>query len=179
MTETLWSEPARLVAGDTWAWKKALSDYPASTWVLSYALRCAAGYVNITASADGDNHSVSVAAATTAVYAAGRYYWQSYVTSGSTRYTVAEGVLEVEGNYAATSAAADKRTHARKMLEAIEAVLEGVATSDVLEYSIGGRSLKRMSRQDLIKLHAYYKGQVGAEEGTGNLGRSLGVTFSV
>lgn len=179
MAEVLWSEPTRLVSGDTWEWNRALTDYPASAgWVLTYAFRSASAYFNVTASADGDNHAVSVATTTTDDIAKGRYYWQSYATKGSERYTVGSGVLEVAANFAGTAAASDQRTHARKMLEAIEAVLEDRASNDVMEYSIGGRSLKRIPRAELMRLHAYYRNQVAVEEGTGGNGRSLGVTFA-
>ena len=61
------SEPESLVAGDTVTWQKTLSDYPASDgWVLSYRLINAAGNIDITSSASGDDHLVSVAATATA-----------------------------------------------------------------------------------------------------------------
>lgn len=54
-------------------------------------------------------------------------------------------------------------THATRMLTAIELLLEGKATADVAEYQINGRSLKRYSIPDLLKLRALYKKEVAAE----------------
>ena len=48
--------------------------------------------------------------------------------------------LPVELNYGQ-----DVRTHAEKVFEALEALIEGRPTKDVTSYSIAGRSLTRMS----------------------------------
>ena len=67
MTAT--TEPARVTAGDTIAWTKTLSDYPASAgWVLAYTLINAGAKITITAAASGDDHAVTVLAATSAGY---------------------------------------------------------------------------------------------------------------
>ena len=69
------TEPTELRAGDTWKWTRSLSDYPASIWTLTYVLVQAAVQKSITASASGDDFSVSVAKATTAAYAEGLWSW--------------------------------------------------------------------------------------------------------
>ncbi len=63
--------------------KKNISDYPASEWTLTYYLRKdGATATSFSATADGDTHLVTVAAATTAGYAAGVYDFISiYPTS--------------------------------------------------------------------------------------------------
>lgn len=156
-------EPAELVAGDTWSWTRSLSDYPAGTWTLTYYLRGQAGEISFSASASGTDHLVSVAKATTAGYKAGFYQWEAAVTDGTTRTTVARGTLTVKPDPANTGAGLDARSHARKVLEAIEAVIEGRATKDQQEYSIGGRMLKRTALADLQKLRANYRAEVFAE----------------
>ena len=84
------TEPTLLTAGDTWAWEITLADYPASAgWALSYALVSPTARIAITSAAAGDAHRVTVAATTTAGYAAGTYTWQSYVTRTTERHTVA------------------------------------------------------------------------------------------
>ena len=72
------TEPAAVNAGDTVRWRRALADYPASAgWALTYTLLNAAGKITITASAQGDDHLVSVPAATSAGWAAGDYAWRA------------------------------------------------------------------------------------------------------
>jgi len=55
-------------------------------------------------------------------------------------------------------------SHNKKMLDAIEAVLEGRVTSDVEAYQIAGRSITKISITELKDLHAYYLGKVNQEE---------------
>ncbi len=67
-------EPEKLTSGVTWKWKKTILDYPASEWTLTYYLRKnGSTATSIAASSDGDTHLVTVAASTTAGYAAGVY----------------------------------------------------------------------------------------------------------
>lgn len=159
------TEPAELNIGDTWKWTKTLADYPASVWTLSYNFKSAAGGFSITASASGDDHSVNVAYATTAGYAAGFYSWVATVTNGSERYIADSGTCTLNPDFRAgtVTAAYDARTHARIALDAIEAVIEGRATVDQQEYEIAGRRLKRMPVTDLLKFRQHYKAEVASE----------------
>ena len=66
MAEPQAYEPEKLTSGVTWKWKKTISDYPASEWTLTYYLRKdGATATSFSATADGDTHLVTVAAATT------------------------------------------------------------------------------------------------------------------
>ena len=67
MAEPKAYEPEKLTSGVTWKWKKTISDYPASEWSLIYYLRKdGVAISSFSATADGDTHLVTVAAATTA-----------------------------------------------------------------------------------------------------------------
>lgn len=160
------TEPLSVRAGDTWKWTRSLADYPASTWTLKYRFKNAAGGFEIVASASGDDYSVTVSAATTAGYASGTYSWMAWVESGSEKFTVDQGTLTVGADYRGSTAAAalDDRSHARKVLAAIEAVIERRATQDQMEYTIEGRSLKRTPIADLLKLRQKYQAAVAAED---------------
>ncbi len=157
-------EPTTAIAGDTWEWTKDFTDYPASTWTLTYYARSREGEFNFNATADGDTHAVTVAAATTAAYKAGRYGWTAVVTSGTERHTVGAGHLVVTPDPANTGAGHDPRSHARKTLEAIEAVIEGRATMDQQRYTIGGRSLDRTPLKDLLEFRTQYRALVNSED---------------
>lgn len=177
-------EPARLVVGDRWAWKRAdlSADYPTATYSLKYSLRLAgttASEIEITAAETGGEYVVEVPSATTAAYTAGTYLWQAYIvrTADSERVAVGSGVLEVENN--ADADTSDPRSHARKVLDAIEAVIESRASKDQEEYSINGRSLKRTPMEDLMKLRNTYRAEVRAEDrrANGNGSRKLLMRF--
>ncbi len=163
MADTPTIEPSSVNAGDTWRWTRSLADYPASAgWALSYTLINASAKITVNASASGDDHAVTVAAATTAGYAAGTYDWRARVSKASEIYTVGEGRLTVRNAFSA--ATFDARTHARKTLDAIEAVIEGRASSSTAEYTIAGRSLKHIPVADLLALRDKYRAEVLRED---------------
>ena len=163
MADTPTIEPSSVNAGDTWRWTRSLADYPASAgWALSYTLINASAKITVNASASGDDHAVTVAAATTAGYAAGTYDWRARVSRAGEVYTVGEGRLTVRNAFSA--ATFDARTHARKTLDAIEAVIEGRASSSTAEYTIAGRSLKHIPVADLLALRDKYRAEVLRED---------------
>ena len=169
-------EPTSVTAGDTLRWLKELSDYPPSDgWVLTYALVIDGVKTAITASDYGDGrHYVNVAAATTATWTADDYDWQSYVTRAATaeRYTVGSGRLTVLSNFATATAGYDARTHARKMLDAIESVLEGRATAtdiDLVTAVVGDKSMTKKPEL-LMAWRDRYRAEVAAETLAAGLG---------
>jgi hypothetical protein len=169
-------EPTSLRAGDTWKWKRSdLTDYPSPTWTLRYEFKNATANFEIIAAQDGSTtaFAVTVAMATTAAYSAGKYSWVAFVTNGTERYTVDSGTFEVAKDYG-DNLAFDGRTHARKTLESINAVIEGRASRDQQEYSIGDRTLKRTPMADLIMLQTRYSRLVAAEENEARLANGLG-----
>lgn len=133
--------PSTLRAGDTLADTFSLGDYPATSWVLSFTLINATAKVTINCGASGDDHALSVAAATTAGYAPGAYSWVAHVTGpGSARYTLSSGSVEVLPNMAAASTY-DSRSNARKALDAVEAALATYGAKAYLQsISIGDRA---------------------------------------
>lgn len=168
------SEPTTIHAGDTWEWTRTEAEYPAGTWSLTYHLRNASAAYNVTATADGTTHSVSVPAATTATYKPGRYDWIARVTDGTDTFTVDTGSLTILPNLGATGAQ-DGRSYERRVLDAIEAVLEGRASHDQASYSIGNRSLSRMSIAELMTFRDKFKAAVLKQEREARLAKGLGV----
>jgi hypothetical protein len=86
-------------------------------------------------------------------------------------------------NVAGRSVLYDNRSHAKKVLDAIEAVLEGRATRQDQSYSIAGRTLALTPIPDLMKLRAVYKDEYEGEVATANIrigrasGRKIAVRF--
>lgn len=180
------NEPLELRAGMTWAWDRTdLSDFPAPTWTLKYWFKRMGGTdkFSITATASGANHQVRVTPVTTAAYVADDYTWVAEAGDGIDRHEVDRGTLKILPRYD-QDAALDDRTHARKVLESIEAVLENRATKDQEEYTIGNRSLKRTPVAELLVLRDRYRREVAdaaaAEQMANGLAnpRHVGVRFN-
>lgn len=171
------TEPTELRAGDTWKWTQSLSDYPASAWTLKYRFKSTVGGFEITASTSGDDFAVTVSAATSANYPPGRYDWQAWVEGGtSEKYTVGTGSADILPDLRSTSATAlqDVRSHARKMLDAVQAWLENRDPA-VAEYEIAGRRMKYIPLADLLKLRQRYLAEVAAEDRAAKIARGLAV----
>jgi hypothetical protein len=155
------SEPLAVVAGDTLKWTRSLADYPASAgWVLAYKLVNASAVISVSSSADGDNHAVSVAAATTAAWVAGEYRWTAYVTKSAERYTVGDGSITVKPNLA-SAIATDTRTQAQKAIDDLLAAMATYTATNghVQSYQIAGRQMTYRSMADIEKALRFWKKQ--------------------
>jgi hypothetical protein len=155
------AEPEKLVSGDTWEWQRNdLAAYPASEgWTLKYVLINATDKIEIDAITHGDDFKVYLAAADTTAKAAGTYRFEASVSKNGDRYRVGTGNIEVLADFASADTL-DTRSHARRVLAAIEAVIERRATKDQEEYQIDGRSLKRTAIGDLLLLRNRYRQEV-------------------
>lgn len=170
------TEPAILQAGDTIKWRKALPDYPASAgWSLAYRLINAAARIDITAAAEGDDHLVTVAAATSAAWAAGAYTWTAFVTNGSDRYTLGSGTITIRPDLAAMQAGFDARSTARKALDDLRTALAAWLSSNghIQEYDIAGRRVKFASADDLRARIALAEREVAREDAAERLAAGI------
>lgn len=172
------TEPAAIIAGDFTTWKRTDlgSDYPPASYTLTYKARLeGAGttVVSITASTSGSDYLVELASATTAGYSAGVYHWQAYITrtSDSARVTLDSGTFTVEANR--STATTDPRSHAKIVLDAIEATIEGRASQDQMGYTIQGRTLQRTPLADLLLLRDRYRAEVRSEQDAERLNNGL------
>jgi hypothetical protein len=177
------SEPTQLIVGDTWTWDKSLADYPANAapaWILTYYFRSRTGEFTTQAAPSGADHAVLVAKAVSATYRPDFYEWSAVVDNGIQRHVVGTGHLTVKPDPTKIGAGFDPRTHARKTLEALEAVIEGKATHDQLESTVGGIALRRMTWEDLLMAREKYVSLVAAEDAGVNLAseRRVPITFN-
>lgn len=159
------NEPGEITIGDSLDWTETLSDYPAPDWVLHYAFFNATDNGSFDAVADGTDHEVVLTSAITGAWKAGRYNWTAYVTKGSEQKTIDEGVFIFKPNPTA-GVPVDARSHARKMLEAIEATLESRGTADQLDLvkgQFGERAIERNLEQ-VKKWRDKYRDEVAAED---------------
>lgn len=186
-------EPLIFSVGDTLTWIRLFSEVTyydhdgnaqnpkaSDGWTLTYYAKNASSSFSFAASADGDDYLVLVTAATTAAYTAGVYAWTAYVAKGTERYEIDSGTVEVLPNMAA-SGALDRRTHAKKMLDAIETLLEGRIPNDVNRYAHEGVDITRMTPEELLLLRDRYRAEYVMEQrlertrkGLGHRGRILG-----
>lgn len=174
----------KLTAGDTLKAEWLVSGYPAGDgWSLKMRFvpreASIAPHTETAATADdGAGYVVQVSAATTATWPPGAYAWAVWVEKAGERYTHAAGQITVLANPAAITYAADVRSHAAKMLDAVEATLEGRATQAQLEIEIAGRRLRYTPMADLLAVRDRYRWEVRAEQAaarghTGGAGKLL------
>ncbi len=169
-------EPVEFVAGETLIWERDYSaDYPPSAgWTLKYEAVKTDKRLQFSAATSGTKYRVTLSAETTLAYSpfAGVYSWQSYVTKGTgaaeERHYLDTGTFTIKRAFSesASSTGYDDRTHVKKTLDAIEAVIEGRASIDQQSYTIMGRSLVRMKVDELLalrdKYRAFYKSEQSA-----------------
>ncbi len=170
------TEPAEVYCGDTWQWTRDLADYPAGTWTLRYvcAIPGQAAKV-ITATASGTTHVVSVLPAATALWTPGEYAWQSDVSQGTggtlERHRLAAGTLRVWPD--PTAAVRDPRSFAERTLAAIEAVIEGRASTDQASMTLDGVALTRVPLDALLDARNRLRAEVAVERARRDAARGL------
>lgn len=167
-------EPEFFYAGETLKFKLNLSDYDPSSWTITYSLVKDGTQIQFSGTADNGDHLINVDEATTASYATGTYNYVGRVTDGVDVFQARRGQIEIRADFAAASSGSDARTHVKKVLDALEAMIEGKATKDQLSYSIQGRSLSRLSPADVIQFHNHYKSLYQAELAAERVSRDVG-----
>lgn len=158
-------EPRSFIAGATVVWKKSLADYPATEWTLKYAFRGAgATDVNVTATADGDDHLATIASATTTALAPGAWYWQAWVEKGTEKFFVGEGQTTVRKSLSAiASATHDGRSEAEIIYSKLVDLVKTKSVMLQQEYTIAGRQMQFDTHESLIKAANFWAGIVRDE----------------
>lgn len=174
MADTASTEPVYFIAGDTVKWQMALADYKASDgWVLSYALRGPSS-INLTTTAVGAEHLVTIPAATSAAYKAGTYAFDSYVTKGAERYTVGSGYIEIKANLATLTAFTDRLLTLQADIDAINAWMG--KNYNYASYAIGGRSMNKYSVTELYTLRGAMMAELSGLKDAEKIRRGLGTS---
>lgn len=150
--------PSRFTSGDSFAASVTpFSDYADPAWghtltlIIDGARIALAGVIE-----DG----VVQFSAAPAAWAPGRYRWFYSVSDEADRHTLEQGTLEVLPDPAA---AFDPRSHARKVLDAIEAYLE-TRNYSAGRTRIADRELQTIPIPELLALRDRYRAEVRAEE---------------
>lgn len=177
-------EPLSVVAGDTLKWKKSsLANFPSPEWVLTYELRSPvlSTPIQITAVQDGttSDYSITVPAVTSALWIAGEYSWSAFVTKGTERKQIDSGSMDVQPDLAQASADFDGRSYVKKVLDALQALILGKATKDQQSYSINGRSISRLTPEELITWENHYKHLYQKEKRANDLKKGIGAPTKI
>ena len=179
-------EPLEVVVGDFLQWKRSdiVADYPASDYSAEYVARITGGGVSeikLVGVGYANYYLFTVPSATSEDFLFGYYHWQLEITQTATgnRIVVDQGdfnaLPDLDDNQA------DPRIHAEIMLSKIETILEGKADSDVSNYSIAGRSISKMTFDELLAARDLYRREIVGHERKELLkrGKSNGTTIKV
>jgi hypothetical protein len=163
------NEPATLRAGTTWTWSETAPDlYPNATYQLKYYFQGPVVF-NVTAANDGANFKVTITSATSKTYPSGIYRWvrQFVKISDATVYSETpeqSGELNVLQDLSTVQGGYDSRSHVRRVVEALEAVIENRATKAQSEIEIAGRRIWYLSPAELRKEWEQYSYLLKQEE---------------
>ena len=176
--------PSNLVAGDLWTWRldEFAALYPSAVYSLAYSIAPKSGGAPTSAPAvaDADGWVVSILPAVTTALAPTAYAWTLIATrtSDGARVSIRCGDFTVSPD---PSQSNDTRSQAQRLLDAVNAVLEGRATKDVEAYSIEGRSLTRtpfeILRNTRVRLMREVQAEQAAAKGKGTGPRYRKVRF--
>lgn len=157
--------PASHQAGDTLRFDILKGDFDPSVDIVNVYLSSNANNYTFQ-STDNENYfRFDVAALSTGSWQKGLYTLQASVTcEDGAVFTIHTSNIEIFPNLSIGNA--DPRSHARRVLESIEAVIEGTASSDVLAYEIAGRRLERYPISELLKLRSIYRREFQSESGS-------------
>jgi hypothetical protein len=163
-------EPLQIVAGDFVQWKVSnlVDDYPTDSYALVYTARISGARDEFQLTATGQSTHYLITASSTGSYTAGTYDWQQEIVrnSDAARITLKRGSWKVLADL--DNAGSDLRSHAALMVSKIESILVGKADSDVSSYSIAGRSLSKMSFQELTDARDYYRAEFTKDQAAEN-----------
>lgn len=177
--------PQEIRQGDTYTWTETDSDHPAT----SYTGKCyinGASSLTLTATADGDEFDFTITSAQSAALTPGTYQLQvrmELTSDGSAKYTLGIQTLTVKAG-GTQVAGYEARSHARVVLDAINAAIEGRATLFQQAITVGGKSIQYMSLQEMIQAKLKYERFVEDEDAADRVnaglksGKTVGVRFN-
>jgi hypothetical protein len=176
--------PATIRAGDTVRWRDEASTdnlgnpIDSGTWTLTYYLRTntASEGATVVGAASGTGWDFVLAAATSAGFDAGQWYWQAIATSGSDKVTLGAGQLQVLAalNYTGTPGAFDGRSQAQIDLDAVQVAIRTIVSGGAKQYSIGSRSFTKLDLSELMERESKLKAEVKREQMADLIANGLG-----
>jgi hypothetical protein len=177
--------PSEIRAGDTIQWRDVEgvdnlgNAVSSAAYTLTYYLRfnAASEGATVVGTAYGTGWEFTIAAATSAGFDAGTWFWQAVATKTGSTITLGSGQLTVLAalSYAGTPAALDGRSQAQKDLDAVQAAIRAIVSGGaVRQYAIGNRSLSKYDLKDLLELESKLKADVKREQMADLIANGLG-----
>lgn len=168
------------ICGDTVKWSRndLTSHYPADLWTLTYYFRGPTSY-DVTATADGRKFSITIPSTDTgaseeptAKFKVGRYQLLgrvSKISEPTTIYSVYSGFVDACADPVAIAAPADMRSKNKRILDALNALMERASTRPEKSYSLSavGRSFVFHTLDEIQKQIDKYEELVEMEENSG------------
>lgn len=154
------------------------NEITSGNWTLTYYLRtnAASEGATVVGTADGAGWTFTLAAATSAGFDTGQWYWQAIATSGSEKLTVGAGQLDVLAalSYAGTPGAFDGRSQAQQDLDAVQAAIRAIVSAGAKQYTIGSRSFTKLDLGELMERESKLKAEVKREQMADLIANGLG-----
>lgn len=181
--------PAEITIGETVEFEKDFDDFPADEWTVTYYFRGAGPGFDVAGIADGTTHVFTIAAATSDDMLAGRYDYQAFAAKDDEKHLVDEGTIQAKASLASLSTVTtyDGRSKNKKILDAIDDLMQGKATLDQQSYLIATgvpgfqsqRQAERIQPSELLELRKYYAKLVQSENRrkTGRIARTVYIQF--
>lgn len=146
----------KIVQGETYEYSITLNPclYPSPPWDGKMVLTSEKNVYELEGTGEGCTQSFKASPQETMAFEAGHYKYRVVVTDGTDVYTAWRGNAEVKLD---PNVPGNDMSHVEKVLRALEATIEGKATSDILNYSIRGRSIGRMSPDELLSWRDKYR----------------------
>ncbi len=165
--EPLDALPDTIAVGETVSWYTDPAEFPTTeSWSLTYSFRGPTS-LTVTCTVSGSQYLATITAAAANDLQRGTYWWDQWAAKGTggtlERYRVASGQLAVVDRLAVETGPYDGRTHAQRVLAAIEDTILGKASRDQSTLTLGGIQIGRLAPEQLTKWRTLYKGEVAAE----------------
>lgn len=159
----LYQIPTQFMAGTSVNFSYYFDNYSSDYFTSNlFLVNSGSSYVVSGTASNNGEFTYYVPASGTAGYVPGDYQFQIVAYSGANAFVTKVGNLTVTPNLM-TLVPVDTRTDNKIKLDLINAVIAGHISDDTVEYTIGGRSLTRMSVKDLISLQTMYQARVKEE----------------
>ncbi|MCX7958836.1 MAG: hypothetical protein N3B13_07295 [Deltaproteobacteria bacterium] len=160
--------PDKIRVGTTYIWNEYIPDYPSGIYSAKYVINSLSNRVEILGIANTDEitYNFTIRIDTLAGLSIGDNYYILYVEKINNgvvaeRYEIKSGVVKILPDLSKN--AVDVRSHYKKVLDALESVIENKATADQLSMSIAGVSISRMSADDIIRWYHFYRAKYEEE----------------
>lgn len=164
--------PDKIVAGTTFDCLLTLTAWPAPDWSATLILRGPIA-VDLVSIAEGAQHRLGASAEVTREWPPGIWAWALRAVRGTEVVEIDGGAIRILPDIESLLPGHDGRSHAARVVAAIEAVLENRATLDQQKYTINNRELWRTPIPELLLLRDRYRAELRREDQSKRAGQSL------